>query len=482
MEQLIGAIGAVNDIIWTYVLITLLIAAGIWFSWRTGGVQIRLFPEMIRLLAEGVGRPPKKGHISPFQAFCISTASRVGVGNIAGIAIAVVLGGPGAVFWMWMIALIGAASGFVESTLAQIYKIPLPGGGFRGGPAYYIKNVLQAPRVAMFFAVLISITYGLIFNSVQANTISLALQTAFGWSPVYIGAAVTFFAVALICGGLTQIARVMEWMVPLMAGIYILTALAVMLLHLSELPAIVMRIVTEAWDIDSLAGGGLGATVMAGIKRGLFSNEAGMGAVPNAAATADASHPVKQGLLQAFGVFVDTLLVCSASAFIVLCSGDWAQTGLTGIALIQHDLSLFLGEWAAGALAMFIILFAFSSIVGNYYYSEINIGFMHSDRRILYVFRVAVGGMIMVGALAELELVWNLADFFMALMAITNIVAIWRLFTPARQALTDYCRQRRSGIRQPVFSADVLTDRTGVVCWQGEHLRELQARMNCDNR
>jgi len=475
MEWMNDVIATVNDVLWTYILITLLIAAGLWFSVKTGFVQIRLLPEMLRLLTEGAAGRVKAGHISPFQAFCISTASRVGVGNIAGIAIAVVLGGPGAVFWMWMIALIGAASGFVESTLAQLYKVPLSGGGFRGGPAYYIRNVLRAPRAAMFFAVLISVTYGLIFNSVQANTISLSLQTAFGWQPLYIGTGVTLFAILLICGGLTQIARVMEWMVPLMAGIYILTALAVMLAHLSELPSILALILTDAWDVDSLAGGGFGATVMAGIKRGLFSNEAGMGAVPNAAATADASHPVKQGLLQAFGVFVDTLLVCSASAFIVLCSGDWETSGLTGIALIQYDLSLFLGDWAAGALAVFIILFAFSSIVGNYYYSEINIGFLCADTRVLYGFRALVGGMIMVGALAKLELVWNLADFFMALMAITNIIAILLLFRPVRQALADYCRQRQSGIRHPVFSASVLRDRTGIVCWQGEHLQELQA-------
>ena len=476
MVWISNAVGVVNDILWTYVLITLLIAAGLWFSWRTGFVQIRMLPEMVAILTDGVGSRTREGHISPFQAFCISTASRVGVGNIAGIAIAVVLGGPGAVFWMWTIALIGAASGFVESTLAQIYKIPLETGGFRGGPAYYIKNVLKAPRIAAFFAVLISVTYGLIFNSVQANTIALSLQTAFGWNPLYVGGVVTVFAVLLISGGLTKIARVMEWMVPLMAGIYILTALSIMMIHITELPGIIALIFMDAWDFQSLAGGGFGATIMAGIKRGLFSNEAGMGAVPNAAATADASHPVKQGLIQAFGVFVDTLLVCSASAFIVLCSGDYQAIGLTGIALIQYDLSLFLGEWAAGALALFIILFAFSSIVGNYYYSEINIGFIHGGKFAIRSFRMAVGVMIMVGTLAQLELVWNLADFFMALMAITNIIAILLLFRPVQQALADYRQQRRNGVKKPVFSAEILSDRTGVVCWQGRDLYELQQR------
>lgn len=462
------AVDQTNNILWSYVLIIMLIAVGLWFTLRTGAVQVRMLPEMFRVLKDGIGAGTKDGHISSFQAFCVSTASRVGVGNIAGIAIAIVTGGPGAVFWMWMIALIGAASGFVESTLGQIYKVPLPEGGFRGGPAYYIRNGLGRPKAAIFFAVLISVTYGLIFNSVQANTIALSLESAFGLNPATTGLVVTLFALAVIFGGITRVAKVTEWVVPIMATIYIITALWVTVVNIDRLPEVIMSIFANAFGTDALLGGGFGAAIMAGIKRGLFSNEAGMGAVPNAAATADTEHPVRQGLVQAFGVFVDTMIVCTASAFIILCTGDYQEAGLTGIALMQHDLALFLGEWARGALAVFIILFAFSSIVGNYYYGEINIGFISRNKLWLNLFRATVGVMIFVGSIAELKLVWDMADLFMALMAITNILAIAALGGQTFVALQDYLRQRRAGIEKPHFHASVLPRTEGIVWWRDE--------------
>ena len=329
MDLLNSFVNNINEIIWSYILIILLISLGLFFSIKTKFVQIQLFPEMIRLLTDSFGTKSTK--ISSFQAFCISTASRVGVGNIAGVAIAIINGGPGAILWMWIIAIIGSATGFVESTLAQIYKVQDDNGNFRGGPAYYIKNALNKKNLATFFAILISITFGLIFNSVQANTITLSTQTAFGLDRFSTGLILSFLTAIIIFGGIKRIAQVTEWLVPIMATLYIFVALFIITTNFSMLPFVFQQIFTTAFSSDAVLGGGLGAAMMAGIKRGLFSNEAGMGSVPNAAATADVSHPVKQGLIQALGVFVDTLLVCSSSAFIILLTTDYQSFNLTGI-------------------------------------------------------------------------------------------------------------------------------------------------------
>lgn len=467
MDTLDLVVGFLNDILWSYVLIIMLIGLGIYFSLATKFVQLRLLGEMIRLMGEGVGEKTGK-QISSFQAFCISTASRVGVGNIAGIAIAVVSGGPGAIFWMWVIAALGAASGFVESTLAQIYKVKDEQGSYRGGPAYYIKNALDNRRAAIFFAVLISITFGLIFNSVQANTIALALNSAYGIDRLVVGLVLASLTAAIIFGGVRRIAKVMEWVVPFMASIYILTALCITLLHISLVPQVLYDIVTSAFGMDAVFGGGIGAAMMTGIKRGLFSNEAGMGSVPNAAATADVSHPVKQGLIQALGVFVDTMLVCTSSAFIVLLAGNYMDSGLTGIELVQSSLALHLGPWAAGLLALFILLFAFSSIVGNYYYGESNIGFFEAKPKYLFGFRLAVIIMVVFGSIAKINLVWDMADLFMALMAITNLVAITLLSKFAFIALKDYSAQKKAGVKDPVFTADIIPDQKGIAVWRQE--------------
>ena len=376
MNWLNDIIGVINNYLWSYVLIVMLIGIGLWFTVRTRFVQIRCIPEMFRLMTEGAGAKPREGHISTFQAFCVSTASRVGVGNIAGIAIAVATGGPGAVFWMWVIATIGAASGFVESTLAQIYKAPRKGGGFVGGPAYYIGNVIGSSFFASVFAVLLAVTYGLIFNSVQANTISLSMQTSFGFDTQMTGLAIAGFTALVIFGGLTRIAKVVGVMVPVMAGAYILVALAVTALNITMVPEVLVTIVRCAFDFDAVLGAGFGMALMTGIKRGLFSNEAGMGAVPNAAATADATHPAKQGLVQALGVYFDTLVVCTASAMLVLLTPGWADSGKTGIELIQQTLTGQLGTWTNAFMSVTVLFFAFSSIIGNYFYGEINMDFI----------------------------------------------------------------------------------------------------------
>lgn len=340
-------------------------------------------------------------------------------------------------------ALVGSATGFVESTLAQIYKVPRAEGGYRGGPAYYIKNALHNNFMAVLFVVLICSTYGLIFNSVQANTITLSLQGAFGFDRTTVGIIVSVMTAMVIFGGINRIAKVSEWMVPVMAGIYLLIALFVVVKNIALMPQVLYDIVTSAFSLNAAFGGGMGLAMMTGIKRGLFSNEAGMGSVPNAAATATTDHPVTQGLIQALGVFVDTLLVCTASAFIVMLSKDYMGVGLSGIELVQYALVEHIGSWASIFLAVMIFLFAFSSIIGNYYYGEINIAFLGENKTALNIFRVFVVLMVMFGSIAKVSLVWNLADLFMALMAITNLVAISRLAPNAYLALKDYLAQKK---------------------------------------
>lgn len=465
MEFLEKIVAFSNDVLWSYVLVVMLIALGLWFSLRTGFAQLRMVGEMIRLLKEGVSHDGGHAHISSFQAFCISTASRVGVGNIAGIAIAIMVGGPGAIFWMWVIAIIGAASGFTESTLAQIYKVRDPKTlGFRGGPAYYIRNCLGSSKAAALFAVLISVTFGLCFNSVQSNTISISLNSTFGIDRAVAGAFVTILSAIVIFGGLRRIAHLSSWLVPIMATLYLLLALVIVALNITHIPGMIATIISQAFSPDA-AVGGIGAAILTGAKRGLFSNEAGMGSVPNAAATAFVSHPVKQGLVQALGVFVDTLLVCTASACIVLLFDGYADAGKTGIELVQLALTQHLGSFAGILLSAMVFMFAFSSIAGNYYYGESNIQFFSTKPVYLLVFRIMVVAMVAFGSVAELPFVWNLADLFMALMAIVNLVAITLLGRNAFIALRDYRDQKKAGVADPVFHPEKLIDKRGIEAW-----------------
>ena len=465
LSWLNDVVTAVNGFLWSYLLIVMLVGAGLWFTVRTGFMQIVRLGEMCRLLTEGAGATPREGHISTFQAFCVSTASRVGVGNIAGIAIAVVTGGPGAVFWMWVIATLGTATGFVESTLAQVYKSPKKGGGFVGGPAYYIGNALGSRFFATFFAVILAVTYGLIFNSVQSNTIALSMQASYGWDTHWVGLAVCLLTALVIFGGMNRIAKVAAWMVPFMAGAYIIVAFVIMVLNITMIPETIVLIVKSAFDFDAVMGAGFGMALMTGIKRGLFSNEAGMGSIPNAAATADATHPVKQGLVQAMGVYVDTMFVCTASAMIVLLCPDWATSKLTGIELAQHALVGQLGGWTNTFMSVLVLFFAFSSVIGNYFYGEVNMDFISRHPLAVWVYRALVVLMVYFGAVAELGLVWNLADLFMAMMAITNLVAIFMLGKIAFICLEDYFRQKKAGIRDPEFDPKVLPNTRGVLAW-----------------
>jgi alanine or glycine:cation symporter, AGCS family len=451
-----------NTLLWSNLLIALLIGAGLYFTFRTNFVQFRMIGEMFRLMGEGA-TTGKKG-VSSFQAFCISTASRVGTGNLAGVAIAITTGGPGAVFWMWLIALIGSASAFVESTLAQIYKVK-DGETFRGGPAYYMKKALKAPWMGVIFAVLISITFGLAFNSVQANTITSSLNNSFGWNKYVITIIIAVVTGVVIFGGIKRVAKVAEVIVPVMAGAYVLLALYIMATNLTEIPGVFVLIFESAFGIKEVAGGALGAAMMNGIKRGLFSNEAGMGSAPNAAAAADVSHPVKQGLVQSLSVFVDTLVICSSTAFIILLSGQYTSDESNGIVLTQNALEGSLGSWAGIFLAVIVLLFAFSSIVGNYYYAESNIVFIKENKVMLNIFRAAVVGMVAFGSLAELSFVWSLADLFMGLMAIINIIAILLLGKFAFGALADYRKQKAKGIN-PVFYASNVKGLKDLDAWE----------------
>ena len=457
LETLNDGIVMLNDWVWTYILIFLLIALGVYFTLKSGFVQFRYFREMFRLLGQGVAGSNSKNSVSSFQAFCIATASRVGTGNLAGVATAVALGGPGAIFWMWLLALIGSASAFIESTLAQLYK-EKGEKSFIGGPAFYIEKGLKKRGMGILFAFIIIITFGLVFNSVQANTISLAFSEIYKIDRLWPAILLTVATLLTIFGGIHRVARVAGILVPLMAIAYILVALYILLDHVSLLPSLISQIFSNAFGIEQFVGGGIGATIMQGIRRGLFSNEAGMGSAPNAAATASVSHPVKQGLIQALSVFTDTIVICSCTAFIILLSGLPLDGSLKGIQLTQAALNNEIGTFGAQFIAFSILLFAFSSIVGNYSYCETNLFFISRHPAGLQLYRLAVGAMVFFGSVAGLDLVWNLADLMMAIMTIINLIAITLLGRFAIKALKDYKHQKQKGIKSPVFKASTIPE------------------------
>ncbi len=555
MEQISQLIGAVNNLLYSYVLIALLLALGTYFSIKTGFIQVRYVGEMFRLLG-GKSSKSKNG-ISSFQAFCISIASCVGTGNLAGVAIAIVIGGPGAVFWMWLIALIGMCSSLVECTLAQIYKIKdgdhfrggpayymekalkkrwmgvvlaligmcsslvectlaqiykiKDGDHFRGGPAYYMEKALKKRWMGVVFSILISITYGLVFNSVQSNTLASAFHKAFGIDQLYVGIILAVVTAVIIFGGIKRIAHVAEVLVPVMAVAYILVAIFIVIKNITMIPSILSLIFSSAFGLKPVAGGLFGTVIMQGIKRGLFSNEAGMGSAPNAAATSDVSHPVKQGLVQALGVFTDTVIICSCTAFIIsneagmgsapnaaatsdvshpvkqglvqalgvftdtviicsctafiiLISDGYTSGNVTGIQLTQDAIVSEVGSWGSIFIAACILFFAFSSVIGNYYYGETNIEFIKANKNWLTVYRVAVVAMVLYGCITDLPFVWNLADLFMGLMATMNLLTIAVLAKFAFVAIKDYEKQRKAG-KDPVFKASSIPELKNTECW-----------------
>ena len=467
METLQHIIDATNDILWTYVMIAALIGCALYFTLRSGFVQFRMLGEMIRQLANSNERHHTEGkHISPFQAFAVSLASRVGTGNLAGVATAIAVGGPGAVFWMWIIALIGSANAFIESTLAQLYKRRTE-DSFIGGPAYYILHGLKCRWMAILFSVLTILTFGFAFNTVQSNTLCEAVENAFGFSHINMGIAITVATLVIIFGGIQRIAKFSSIIVPIMALGYILLAFTIVILNIGQLPAVIELIIKSAFGMEQVVGGGLGAALMQGIKRGLFSNEAGMGSAPNVAATASTSHPVKQGLIQSLGVFTDTLIICSCTAFIILMSGIEFGGQMDGIRLTQEALTTQIGGAGRIFVAIAIFFFAFSSIIGNYYYGEANIKFITSSRKVLNAYRLLVGVMVMSGAVMSLQTVWSLADLTMALMTLCNIAAIVLLGGQVMTLLKDYRKQKSAGL-DPVFRKNDIEEfasNDSIECW-----------------
>ncbi|MFC3058051.1 alanine/glycine:cation symporter family protein [Paenirhodobacter populi] len=447
-----------NTIFWGYVLIYGLIAVGIYFTIRLRFQQVLHFGEMIRSITAAPASD-RQG-ISPFQALCTSLASRVGTGNIAGVAVALVLGGPGAIFWMWVVAFVGMATAYAESTLAQLYKVRDADdtrGVYRGGPAFYIANGLGLPWVGALFSVCLILSFGLVFNAVQANSIADAMVGAFGIPKIVTGLFLAALTAVVIFGGIRQIAVVAEYVVPFMAGIYLLVAIIVVLMNLSEVPAMLWHILSNAFGLAEAAGGvtgGIAAAMLNGVKRGLFSNEAGMGSAPNiaAAATPNPHHPSSQGFVQAFGVFIDTILICTCTALMILLSGVYVPGGeLTGTQLTQSAMADHIGGIGPWFVAVAIFFFAFTSIIGNYAYSEMALSFLGLGNRTgQMVLRVAVLVMVVWGALQAVATVFDLADASMGLMATINLIAILALSGTVVALTRNYFAQRDAGI-QPKF-------------------------------
>ena len=469
MAQITELVANVNDIYW-YGVIAILVFAGLYFSVTTLIVQIRMLPEMLRTITEQPSEidSGRKG-ISAFRAFTISAASRVGTGNVAGVAIAITVGGPGAVFWMWLIAIIGGATAFIESTLGQLYKVRGK-DSYIGGPAYYIRDGLGWKPLAVAFAVIITVTYGFVFNAVQANSISESIRNQFSLegtgSSLIIGVVLAVVTGLVIFGGVRRLSAVTEILVPVMAAAYVVVALVVVAINITEVPDMVALIVGQALGFREVAGATIGAAIMQGMRRGLFSNEAGMGSVPNAAATASVSHPVKQGLVQALGVYFDTLVVCSATAFIILLSDPTFGGEREGISLTQNALATQVGDWGIPFLSVVIFFLAFSSILGNSYYGEANINFLRESPRSINIFRGLVLLAVVGGAFGSVDLVWGLADLFMGFMATINLVAIIPLGGLSVALLHHYLKQKAAG-HDPVFHRDDLPQARNVSAWDG---------------
>ena len=468
MDFLNSIIGQINNILWSYVLIALLILSGLLYTIRTGFAQGRLLGDMVALITGKLsslrdGEKKVAGQVTGFQAFCIAVASHVGTGNLAGVAIAVAVGGPGALFWMWVIALLGGATSLIENTLAQTYKVK-EGNGFRGGPSYYMEKALGQKTLGYIFSVIVIVTFAFVFNTVQANTIAQAFETTFNMSSAVAGVILAALTALIIFGGLNRIANVVGYMVPIMAIGYVVVALYVLVVNIVHIPGLFMSIIEAAFGIKQAVGGAIGVAMLQGIKRGLYSNEAGMGSAPNAAATSNVSHPVKQGLLQAFGVFVDTILICSATGFIVLLYPEYNTIGEKGIKLTQLALSHSVGAWGAGFITLCIFLFAFSSLVGNYYYGEANLEFLTKSKTSMLVFRVLTVACVYLGSVASLGLVWDIADVSMGIMALMNIVVIAILSPKAVAIINDYIKQRKEG-KNPVFRAKDIPGLENTECW-----------------
>ncbi len=467
--------GTIDNFMYTYILVILLVFTGVYFTIRTRGVQIRYIKDMVRELFEKRVNPGERA-ISSFQAMMVSTGSRVGTGNIAGIATALATGGPGALFWMWAMALVGAASAFIESTLAQIWKVKEADGEFRGGPAYYIQQGLGKRWMGVAFAVSLIACYAIGFNELQAFNAASALEYyipdyATNGAAVVMGIVLTVLTALVIFGGAKRISVINSWVVPIMAFAYLALGLWVTLANIGLLPEAFSLMFASAFDFQAIFGGFAGSAVMLGIKRGLFSNEAGMGSAPNAAATANVSHPAKQGLVQTLSVYIDTMFICTCSAMLVLVfmvqDPATAQT-LNGMPLVQMAVKHFAGDIGIFFITVAVFLFAYTSLIGNYFYAESNLKFITGEKpRLIFWFRIICLVIIFAGCLSSFDLAWNVADILMGIMCIINLVAILALGKWALLCLDDYARQRKLGIN-PVFHANAIPNLPACECWNDD--------------
>ena len=461
-------INVLSDLLYSYILIFILLGTGIFFSIRTRLVQFRLFPESIRVVAQPGA--DDKG-LSSFQALMVSTASRVGTGNIAGISTAICLGGPGAIFWMWLTALLGSSSAFIESTLAQIYKRRAEDGSSYGGPAYYIQAALKKHWIGVLFAVFLILTYMGGFNLVASFNIADSFR-AYGFfdessTPLIVGIILALVFSLSIFGGSKQISKITEILVPFMGVFYLLVALYVIVTHYNLIPQMFSDIFSNAFDFRAIFGGFAGSCIMHGIKRGLFSNEAGVGSAPNAAASAAVSHPVKQGLVQMLSVFIDTILICTATSFMLLCSGVAPSADLKGMPWVQAAASNSLGQFGTIFISIALCLFAFTTLIGNFYYAEMGLKYLCGKtpgKALLNTFRIIAALIVLAGSVMEFSLVWSTADVLMGFMALINLPVILMLGTPAIQCLQDYIRQKKEG-KDPVFKAADIGLKTKTDFW-----------------
>lgn len=451
-------LNAINNTLWTYVVITMLVGCALYFTWNLRAVQFTMLPTMIRNLFKPSDQPFEsfgKLKISSFQAFAISLSSRVGTGNLAGVASAIFVGGPGAVFWMWIMALLGAATAFMEATLAQLFKRKGK-ESFYGGPAYYMKYGLKRPWMGILFAVLIIFGFGLANQLVQSNTLCDAISNSFQIPMRYVAGGLALVTLLIIFGGIKRIARFCAWIVPFMALGYLFLAIYILVVNLTEIPAMLSLIIRSAFGWEQAAGGAVGMAIMQGVKRGLFSNEAGEGSAPNAAATATIPHPVTQGLLQSLGVFTDTLVICTCTAFIILLSGLYTN-GEDGIILTGRAMEHHLGSFGGWFLLAAIFLFAYSTIIANYFYGETNIRYICNKSWAVFVFRILSGIVVLLGGFMTLQQTWSIVDLAMALMTILNLIAVVLLSKYAFRLLQDFQKQRKEG-KEPVFHKDLFPD------------------------
>ena len=461
----------ISNAMYSYLLITLLLAVGLYFTFRTKFVQIRMLGESVRLVTE---KGSNKNSVSAFQALMVSTASRVGTGNIVGVANAIAIGGYGSVFWMWVIALVGGASAFIESTLAQIYKKSDGKDGSYGGPAYYIEAALKSRWLGVIFAIALIATYAVGFNMLCSYNLVTSLEQysfygdpATSKVPLICGGILAALVAFCVLGGGKRIVKVTSFLVPVMGVGYILMALVVMVLNANTLPMVFKEIFTSAFDFKAIFGGFAGSALMHGIKRGLYSNEAGVGSAPNAAAAADVSHPVKQGLVQMLSVFIDTLLICTATAMMCLSSGIVPSEELSGAPFVQTALSKNFGQFGVYFVTVALLLFAFTTLLGNLFYCEGCLNYVAGrtvKKRTLILFNLAACVVVFAGALLDFGLVWNLSDVLMGLMAIINLPVIVILGKTAINALRDYTRQRKEG-KDPVFKASSIGLKTKTDFW-----------------